>query len=264
MSIEKPSTLPSSSTTLPASSTSSFLSISPSISSPSATLPTAHNGRIHRKHRRRWRDDRWGCNRLGCCRWCALGCSLFWVLLAGFLLAFFLWARMPTVDFSGVENTNFAQVGNGFLLQFTLGLLIHNPNFIGITIKSLTATAYHPALPHTLFAQGHLEDASVQARGPSTIHFPMSLNYSQTADPSSLILSDLADRCGILGNPKSKIEIRIIMDITLRVAATPLVIPQIRAPISLDCPTEFNSSLPLGGVVNLLIALVPLFPSKYP
>jgi LEA14-like dessication related protein len=164
------------------------------------------------------------------------------------LMAFFLWARLPSAKLLGVVTNNvngqpFQITNGGFLLKLTANLQVYNPNFVGGSFDYIRGKAYNPALKTVPFGSGEQVGISVPAKSTSDISFPLTLNYSQQNDVNSAILSDLANRCGIFGNPKTRIEILFSVDSSFRVVAVPVVLPTISSSVSIDCPAEVQYPL---------------------
>ncbi|RKP24766.1 hypothetical protein SYNPS1DRAFT_5391, partial [Syncephalis pseudoplumigaleata] len=114
---------------------------------------------------------------------------------------------------------------------------IRNPNFLGAKFTSIQAKAYLPVMPKLQLANGTADDVYISARNTTTIRFPFMLRYSQSDDPQSLILADLADRCGIRGShPPRPIAIAYTVDALWRVGAIQVQLPQFKATANFDCP----------------------------
>ncbi|KAI8048194.1 hypothetical protein BDF22DRAFT_703915 [Syncephalis plumigaleata] len=215
--------------------------------------PISHDGRMHRRKRPGRFADACGFTKHGCPRLCAYGVCCGLLLVFAFLLAFFLWARLPELGTFNVdmpkEGSPFKQVGNGFVLSFFLLLQIKNPNFLGAQFSSIQAKAYLPVMPDLLLANGTADDVSISARNETTIRFPFTLRYSQSDDPKSLILADLADRCGIRGShPPRPIVISYTVNALWKVGAIQVELPQFKATANFDCPvtTSDNTTLLTG------------------
>ncbi|KAI9594569.1 hypothetical protein BDF19DRAFT_414302 [Syncephalis fuscata] len=211
--------------------------------------PIAHDGRMHRRKRPGRFADACGLTKHGCPRLCAYGICVTLLAVFAFLLAFFLWARLPELGTFNVEmppGSPYQQVGNGFVLNFFLLLQVTNPNFLGAQFTSIKAKAYLPVMPNLLLANGTADDVDVSARNTTTIRFPFTLRYSQADDPKSLILADLADRCAIRGNhPPRPIVITYTVEALWKVGAIQVQFPEFKSTANFDCPVKADDNTTL-------------------
>ena len=51
----------------------------------------------------------------------------------------------------------------------------------------------------------------------TTIKFPFAINYTTTIDPNGAILTDLANKCGFLGNAKTNLKVNYVLTLKLKV-----------------------------------------------
>ncbi|RKP08823.1 hypothetical protein THASP1DRAFT_23248 [Thamnocephalis sphaerospora] len=220
-----------------------------------ANGPIGRDGRLHRRRKRSRFADACGFTKHGCPRLCAYGVCIGLLVVLVVVLAVVFWARAPEIGFGDVEMPQdgtipFKQVGNGFILQFFLLLQITNPNFIGASFTSIKVKASMPVLPSLLLANGSVADVDVARLETTTVRFPFQLSYSQSDDPKSLVLADLADRCGIRGNhPPRPIHIIYSVLATWKVGAIKVQLPEISSMASFDCPvTSADNTTLLTGV----------------
>lgn len=82
--------------------------------------------------------------------------------------------------------------------------------------------------------------------------FPFAIQYNPTYDTDQSVLSDLAEKCGLTGGPKSDITI----DYTITFQAKVLVItvnPTISSSATFACPLDVNISF---NICNLYLTLI--------
>lgn len=84
----------------------------------------------------------------------------------------------------------------------------------GVYFQRIAATATYSTAPNIPFGGGSLTAVDIFKNSNTTIHFPFTINYTTTIDPSLSILKDISNRCGFTGNPK---VIRpLVVDYTIR------------------------------------------------
>jgi len=203
-----------------------------------------------------WRHDEHGNvwtkgSRGRCCgRW------FFFVLLTLILLLFSivptlgLWIRPPNVIFEGVvspSNNSVSIQSGGFTINLSLNISVNNPNYFSLTFQRITAVATYPIGNSSSLGGGTLSNVKFPSHSNTSIAFPFVLNYQTSSDPSLVIASDIANKCGVTGGTTSDITVNYAL--TLKIAILATINPTYHSSASFPCPlTASEIQGLLGGI----------------
>ncbi|KAK4705342.1 hypothetical protein P7C70_g853, partial [Phenoliferia sp. Uapishka_3] len=191
----------------------------------------AAEGQIPKKEGlRMWRADehagaltRGGKGR-ACGRICCCSIILVIIILVSIVASFLLWTRPPDVTFNGVEapanGSEVAVQSNGFLLNFQLNIGVINPNFFGVNFKEIEATGAYSTAPTQNLGGGSLKNVDIKKNSNTTIHFPFTINYTLSDDPTLAIAKDIVSKCGLLGGTKEDLTIDYTVTLHLKLLST--------------------------------------------
>ncbi|GAA93475.1 uncharacterized protein L969DRAFT_86180 [Mixia osmundae IAM 14324] len=173
-------------------------------------------------------------------RWICAALILIILIVIGVVLAFILYVRAPNVTVLGIEqpaNTAsiFSLTSGGFDLDFNLKVSVANPNYFGAFVNGVTAKAYYPTNKTLQIGGGTLDNLNIPSRSNTTFDFPFLLNYTGAEDPNSVILTDIATKCGYIGSSTSQIDVDYTLLLDLKVLAFKIH-PTVSSSASFDCP----------------------------
>ncbi|KAL8292947.1 hypothetical protein RQP46_000641 [Phenoliferia psychrophenolica] len=194
------------------------------VSRGSIAAQMAAEGQIPKKEGlRMWRADehagaltRGGRGR-ACGRICCCSIILVLIILVSIIASFL------HVTFNGVEApANGSEVtvqSNGFLLNFQLNIGVVNPNFFGVNFDEIKATGAYSTAPTQNLGGGTLNNVDIKKNSNTTIHFPFTINYTLSDDPTLSIAKDIVGKCGLLGGTKADLTIDYTVTLKLKVVA---------------------------------------------
>ncbi|KAH8915254.1 hypothetical protein BT69DRAFT_1286631 [Atractiella rhizophila] len=186
-------------------------------------------------------------------RCCCCTIVVIVILLVGIVAGFLLWVRPPNVQFNGIEppsNGSEVQVVNsGFMLNFNLNIGVVNPNFFGASFEKITAQAYYPGFDDVALGGGSLNDVTIPSHSNNTIHFPFSINYTSSLDPSLQILQDLIKKCGFTGQKATDLEVDYKLTLKIKVVLFSIS-PSFHSSAKFPCPLD-ESDLEQAGLGSL-------------
>jgi len=203
--------------------------------------PVSSDGnRLQRRTRPTLRHLACGCTEMGCGRLCSMLSCIVILMVFAVIMAVIFWVRIPQVNVNGVQVSAAGLVfsADGFSLGFTINFTIYNPNYIGADFPNITAEAFYPTLPTAPLGEGNLTNVYIAARSTTPLLFPITANYSQSADPTGLILTDLENRCGIFGTPRQPVTINYVIKAACKVGAVTVQLPDYSSSTSFDCPAQ--------------------------
>ncbi|CAG8570644.1 3395_t:CDS:2, partial [Acaulospora colombiana] len=178
--------------------------------------------------------------RATCGKTCGILCCLLLLIIAGIVAAVLLWARPPEVTFLGVEPSTtlapYVVTSAGFDFNFNLVIQVDNPNIVGATFSMIKAVAFYPGHQDPI-GGGNLTDVKIPGKANTTIHFPFSIDYSSKIDPDYTILTDIAKKCGLIGNNKTKLEIDYTLTLSVKVLLISIS-PSFNKNAFFDCPIQ--------------------------
>jgi hypothetical protein len=80
---------------------------------------------------------------------------------------------------------------------------------------------------------------TIAAKRNTTIDFPFSVNYNKDIDPGFAILFDIAQKCGLTGGEKQKLEIDYKLTLTIKILLV-TINPSFNRKAMIDCPIKVN------------------------
>lgn len=196
------------------------------------------------------RGSRVSCIGRFCC--CTMMIAVF--LIISILLALLMWVRPPDaiVGTVGPSTTqNVVQLGTGSItVNLGINLTVANPNYFGVSFKSINANAYYP-INNTLIGTGNETGITFNANSQTNFTFPFALEFS--TNMSSQILTDLASKCGVGGGAVQDITINLDLTLGLRVLFF-VVYPVVNIPASFACPITASE---ISSLVPSITSLIP-------
>lgn len=206
---------------------------------------------IPRERKKRSCMDKMCCGCCTCCpkwmRWCT--CILFIIILIlaiviGVLAALF---KVPTVTFSGLEQSPAITHANNVLnMTFTLGITVDNPNFESITFEKIVADAYYPSPYNVEVGGGEVDNVHIISNGITNITFPFSVAINSSDTSEQGVLMDLVTKCGLDGSSKENINFNYYVYPTVRILGIPIT-PTISKSMSIACPLEGDDLTSIFG-----------------
>ncbi|EJU05293.1 hypothetical protein DACRYDRAFT_19845 [Dacryopinax primogenitus] len=208
--------------------------------------------RIWRQHGRGKQWTRGGGLR-SCCRF--FGCFLlsFIFILLAVILSLAVFIRPPDVQFNGVSTPangqTFQQISaSSFAVNLDLNIAVRNPNFFGVDFNSITAKIFFPGFTPQL-GGGNLTNVQFGSNTATTLAFPITLNYSTTADPSLTLLTGIASSCGYNGAQQSNINVDFSITLALKILFAQIS-PTISSSIGFACPLTQSE---VQGVIGQIL-----------
>ncbi|KAG1403776.1 hypothetical protein G6F60_004799 [Rhizopus arrhizus] len=197
---------------------------------------------IPREQRKRSCIDKICCGCCTCCpkwmRWCTCIIFIIIVILAiiiGVLAALF---KVPTVTFSGLEQSpNITYPHNVLNMTFSLGITVDNPNFESITFEKIVADAYYPSPYSVKVGGGEVDNIHIVSNGITNITFPFSVAVNSTDQAQQGVLMDLVTKCGLDGSTKKNIDFNYYVHPTVRILGIAIT-PTISKSMSIACPLQ--------------------------
>ncbi|KZO97820.1 hypothetical protein CALVIDRAFT_497006 [Calocera viscosa TUFC12733] len=178
--------------------------------------------------RRDGRGKQWtkGGGLRSCCRFfcCFLMTLIFIVLAVIFSLAVFI--RPPDITFNGIVTPSNGQIltsnsPDSFVANLDLSIGVRNPNFFDVDFNSISAKIFYPGFTPQL-GNGTVTGVDFKSGTATTFLFPITLNYSTTADPSLGIITSIGQSCGIGGGTQSNINVNFSISLALKILASQL------------------------------------------
>ncbi|KAG2200544.1 hypothetical protein INT47_012330 [Mucor saturninus] len=211
-------------------------------------------GLVEKKRKKKRMEGRNCCVRCMCCAcipvWAT--CILWFIIIAIIIVIIVIAAIagtfvMPTFEMAGITNSPTAgsQItfsGDGLNINFGLIIKVNNPNLLSIDLTNIKATAFYPN-PNggsSEIGGGFLAEKFVPTYSDLNFTFPFAIEYNPNIDTDQSVLSDLAEKCGLTGGPKSDITI----DYTIHLSAKVLVIkvnPTISSSATFPCPLDVSA-----------------------
>ncbi|KAG1140775.1 hypothetical protein G6F37_008848 [Rhizopus arrhizus] len=197
---------------------------------------------IPRERKKRSCMDKMCCGCCTCCpkwmRWCTCIIFIIIIILAiviGVLAALF---KVPTVTFSGLEQSPAITHNNNVLnMTFNLGITVNNPNFESITFEKIVADAYYPSPYNVKIGGGEIDNVHINSNGITNITFPFSVAVNSTNQAEQGVLMDLVTKCGLDGSAKENINFNYYVYPTVRIIGIPIT-PTISKSMSIACPLQ--------------------------
>lgn len=181
-----------------------------------------------------------GCSLYTCL---CIGCCIVLLIVAAIVVTAFLLYRQPHVTVQGVRLASTSQIPvfqpdpSSIGVNLTMAINIDNPNVVGANLRTIEASGQSPSLPDVDIANGEMSDVHIASKTNTTIDFPLTIKYSEKADPKRIALSDMLVRCGLTGKPKQKIPLKYKISVTVSVFGFISVpFPDYTSDTSFDCP----------------------------
>ncbi|KAG2158296.1 uncharacterized protein EDB93DRAFT_1076829 [Suillus bovinus] len=180
------------------------------------------------------RGSRVSCIGRFCC--CTLMIAVF--LIISILLALLMWVSPPDAIVGNVgpsTTQNAVQLNSGSItVNLGINLTVVNPNYFGVSFKSINANAYYP-INNTLVGTGQENAITFNSKSETNFTFPFALEFSTNMTSSTAILSDLATKCGVGGGAVQDITVDLDLTLGLRVLFF-VIYPVLSIPASFACP----------------------------
>ncbi|KAI9308555.1 hypothetical protein BJ944DRAFT_195794 [Cunninghamella echinulata] len=199
-------------------------------------------------------ENRNCCYRCLCCACCLpkWATIIVWFIIISILIVIIVIGGimskfvLPTVEVLGVSNSTgndtspspLSFVGDTLRINFGLVVKAVNPNLLPIYISDMNATAYYSDVEGSPYVGGgFLGKQDLPQYSNFTFIFPFSIIYDPVTDPTQVVLTDLATRCGLMGDEPQPLTISY----TIRVAARVLFVtvhPTISSQSTFPCPIQ--------------------------
>lgn len=187
-----------------------------------------------------------------CC--CTIMTVLF--LIVSIVLALALWVRPPGIIIGQVApapqggstiTTNSDGNGLSLSVHLALNITVDNPNYFSVNFKEIKAELFYP-INNTPIGGGTSTNVVFPANSQTNWTFPFDIQYKSSADPRSLVLSDLASKCGA---NKQNLNIDYTITPALRILFV-TISPAVSNTFNFPCPISPDqlpnlSSLGAGG-----------------
>ncbi|KAI8053024.1 hypothetical protein BDF22DRAFT_743705 [Syncephalis plumigaleata] len=114
-----------------------------------------------------------------CCCTCLVCCIIFFILLVGVALTlFFLWPRIPDVQYMGLQTLKEPQFDDkSFSGKYNAIVQINNPNSVGWTLESIDIEVIDRAEDKRI-GNGTLADVVIEKKSVANITIPIDISYS--------------------------------------------------------------------------------------
>ncbi|TFK42404.1 hypothetical protein BDQ12DRAFT_732057 [Crucibulum laeve] len=174
------------------------------------------------------------------------------------LLSLALWIRPPGVQIGDVQPVS--QGGSVFQLQqdgininLGINISVNNPNYFAVNFKQIKAEIFYP-INDTAIGGGTSNNVVFESHSQKNFPFLFAIEYKTSSDPSSKILLDLAQKCGVIGT-KSDISVSYKITVGIRILFI-TVSPVVSNKVSFPCPVDPEALKALMGGVGGLSGLV--------
>jgi len=179
-------------------------------------------------------------------------CCTFMILIflvVTILLALVLWLRPPSINFGNpapmTSGSTIQPTNDGIIINMGVNISVDNPNYFAVNFKKITAEIFYP-INNTPIGNGTANSIVISSNAETNFTFPFSIDYSTSLDPKSLILVDLAEKCGILGT-KTNLSVNYKITLGLQILFV-TISPSISNSFSFACPlTSSDLTGLLGG-----------------
>ncbi|RDB21499.1 hypothetical protein Hypma_011707 [Hypsizygus marmoreus] len=193
-------------------------------------------------------------------RFCCCTLLIAVLLIVCIVLALALWIRPPNITIGDVktvakDGSTIQLVDNGISVNLGVNISVNNPNYFAVNFKQIKAEIFYP-INNTKVGEGISKDVVFHSRSLTNWTFPFAINYRTTEDPGSMILQDLALKCGVTG---SKSDIKVNYEITLGLRILFIVIsPVVKDSFNFACPIDpsdldkliKSTGLNIGGLLG--------------
>ncbi|KAF9133043.1 hypothetical protein BGW39_010733 [Mortierella sp. 14UC] len=192
------------------------------------------------------------CGRFTCCI-----CLLLLLAIIALAIVIFTVFKLPKVDYKGMQGEPVFRFNEGqstFAVNLTAIIEVQNPNPIGFTFESITATAFYPNFAPSI-GGGSLSNVKFPSHQTVTLNFPLGASYDRTQDQGFTVISDILTRCGVRGGDKTNIAINYDLKLTMKIIGISISPTIKNQHVSLPCPdniAQITDGLPggLGGLIG--------------
>jgi len=195
-----------------------------------------------RNYRYNHQGNLWNKGGRGRCvgRFCCCTIMVGILLFISIILALALWVRPPNITIGGVQtmakNGSAIQLQeDGITINLGVNISVANPNYFSVSFKQIKADIIYP-INSTNIGEGISKDLVFNSHSQKNFTFPFSINYKTNLDPQSLILLDLAQKCGLTGT-KSNISVNYKITLGLRIAFV-TISPVVSNTFTFMCPID--------------------------
>lgn len=167
---------------------------------------------------------------------CTVFIALF--LIIGIVLCLALWIQPPDIVVGSNNSTSpvvaqgVSVVNDGIQVKLGLPVEVVNPNYFSAKLTQVTANFFYP-INNTHIGNGTLSNVKLPSHSTTSFTFPFTINYTQSIDPSSAIITDIAAKC--LASPQQDLTIKYDLTVGVKVFFVS-VSPTISNSISFTCP----------------------------
>ncbi|KAG0271391.1 hypothetical protein BGZ95_000801 [Linnemannia exigua] len=192
------------------------------------------------------------CGRFTCCI-----CLLLLLAIIALVIVVFTVFKLPKVEFKGLQGEpvfTYNQGQSTFAVNLTANIEVQNPNPLGFTFESITATAFYPNYAPTI-GGGSLSNVRFPSHQTVTLHFPINASYDRTQDQGFTVISDILTRCGVRGGDKTNIAINYDLKLTMKIIGISISPTVKNQHVNIDCPADIATiATGLNGDLGGLIA----------
>ncbi|KAK7062680.1 hypothetical protein VNI00_000168 [Paramarasmius palmivorus] len=169
-----------------------------------------------------------------------------------------LWLKPPSVSFkmdntgtgSNTPRVNFTM--DGVTIPLKANISVNNPNYISAKLDKLQMELIYPTRVASVpLGEVSLQDITFNTNSRTNFTLSLDIDYQYKVDPRRSVLIDVAQKCGILRNKKSKLRVELHIKANVRVLST-AIRPTISTSFEFDCPIE-------QGVIEAMRQQVPVF-----
>ncbi|KAI9454968.1 hypothetical protein BJY52DRAFT_1281876 [Lactarius psammicola] len=184
---------------------------------------------------------------------CTVFITLFLVIAIALCLA--LWIRPPDIIIGSNNNTSpvvtqgVNVVNDGIQLKLGLPVEVVNPNYFSAKLTRVTAKIIYP-INNTDIGNGTLSNVKLPSHSTTSFTFPFTIDYTESIDPSSAIITDIAAKC--LASPQRDLTVKYELTVGVRVFFVS-VSPTINNSISFTCPISASDLETLAKQIGLNI-----------
>ncbi|KAH8995395.1 hypothetical protein EDB92DRAFT_201737 [Lactarius akahatsu] len=182
---------------------------------------------------------------------CTVFIALFLVISIALCLA--LWIRPPDIIIGSNNNTSpvvtqgVNVVNDGIQVKLGLPVQVVNPNYFSAKLTHVTADIIYP-INNTHIGNGTLSNVKLPSHTTTSFTFPFTIDYTESIDPTSAIITDIAAKC--LASPQKDLTIKYELTVGVKVFFVS-VSPTISDSISFTCPISSSDLETLAKQLGL-------------
>ncbi|KAF8643883.1 hypothetical protein AX16_008899 [Volvariella volvacea WC 439] len=170
---------------------------------------------------------------------CTLLIGLF--LVISIILALALWIRPPNIDIHDVgpasdtsSTVQFQQ--DGVQINLAVNISVNNPNYFSVNFREIKAELFYP-INDTPIGGGTSRDVVFGSNAVTNWTFPLTVDYKLSSDPGSRIISDMAQRCGLVNGQRRDVDVDYRITLGLRILFI-TISPTVSNRFSFGCPLD--------------------------